>query len=238
MIENNMKNNDVKIFTKEEKTHEFLKKENIYKKFYNYKGIKALRIFLKLSKEKGENSYNLYEDLKKDFPTWNFMKVLSYEKIKNSPFSVKTLVCSENVDKTFSGKFVEYSKYLINENDKQKFFEAIDLWYKFEYTFLQKNYFHTDFNLNNFMIDPKTKNIVFIDFDDIKKEPHFKKKLLLTQSIRSFDATLKDILLSMTNMKISDKKEILDKFKSVVSHYDIKMRPKDIEHEKRVLNEK
>ena len=107
MIENNMKNNDVKIFTKEEKTHEFLKKENIYKKFYNYKGIKALRIFLKLSKEKGENSYNLYEDLKKDFPTWNFMKVLSYEKIKNSPFSVKTLVCSENVDKTFSGNFVE-----------------------------------------------------------------------------------------------------------------------------------
>ena len=85
------------------------------------------------------------------------MKILSYEKIKNSPFSVKTLLCSENVDKTFSGNFVEYSKYLINENDKQKFFEAIDLWYKFEYTFLQKNYFHTDFNLNNFMIDPKTK---------------------------------------------------------------------------------
>lgn len=51
----------------------------------------------------------------------------------------------------------------------KKFFEAIDLWYKFEYTFLQKNYFHTDFNLNNFMIDPKTKKIVFIDFDDIKK---------------------------------------------------------------------
>ena len=72
-----MENNDVEVFTKEEKTHEFLKKENIYKKFYNYKGIKALRIFLKLSKEKGENSYNLYEDLKKDFPTWNFMKVLS-----------------------------------------------------------------------------------------------------------------------------------------------------------------
>lgn len=166
------------------------------------------------------------------------MKVLSYEKIKNSPFSVKTLLCSENVDKTFSGNFVEYSKYLINENDKQKFFEAIDLWYKFEYTFLQKNYFHTDFNLNNFMIDPKTKKIVFIDFDDIKKEPYFKKKLLLTQSIRSFDATLKDILLNMDNMKISDKKEILDKFKSVINHYSIKMRPKDIEHEKRVLNEK
>ena len=28
-----MENNDVEVFTKEEKTHEFLKKENIYKKF-------------------------------------------------------------------------------------------------------------------------------------------------------------------------------------------------------------
>ena len=229
--------NDIEIFTKEEKIHEFLKKENIYKKTYNYKGIKALRIFLKLSKEKGQNSFEIYTSLKKDFPDWNFMKVLSYERIKNSPFSIKAVACSENVNKTFAGNFIEYSKYLINENDKNKFLNAIDLWFNFEKSFLEKNYYHTDFNLNNFLIDIKTKKIVFIDFDDIKKNPIFKKKLLLTQSIRSFDGTLKDILLNMNEMSISDKKEIIDKFKKIINYYEIKLREKDIEQEKEVLKE-
>ena len=75
-----MEDNDIEIFTKEEKTHEFLKKENIYKKFYNYKGIKALRIFLKLSKEKGENSYNLwtYKKTYKNNRCWDYGRSLCF----------------------------------------------------------------------------------------------------------------------------------------------------------------
>ena len=212
--------------------------KNYFYKTYEYKNKKALKIFPGFTREKGKNSLKVSKYLERDFPELNFMKITKYKVIKYMPLHIKIETVLENINKTFNGNFISYYDYLVGKDDFELTYKTIDLWYKFEYTFLQKNYFHTDFNLNNFMIDPKTKKIVFIDFDDIKKEPHFKKKLLLTQSIRSFDATLKDILLSMTNMKISDKKEILDKFKSVVSHYDIKMRPKDIEHEKRVLNEK
>ena len=212
--------------------------KNYFYKTYEYKNKKALKIFFGFTREKGKNSLKVSKYLERDFPELNFMKITKYKVIKYIPLHIKIETILENINKTFNGNFISYYDYLVEKDDFELTYKTIDLWYKFEYTFLQKNYFHTDFNLNNFMIDPKTKKIVFIDFDDIKKEPHFKKKLLLTQSIRSFDATLKDILLSMDNMKISDKKEILDKFKSVVSHYDIKMRPKDIEHEKRVLNEK
>ena len=212
--------------------------KNYFYKTYEYKNKKALKIFFGFTREKGKNSLKVSKYLERDFPELNFMKITKYKVIKYMPLHIKIETVLENINKTFNGNFISYYDYLVGKDNFELTYKTIDLWYKFEYTFLQKNYFHTDFNLNNFMIDPKTKNIVFIDFDDIKKEPHFKKKLLLTQSIRSFDATLKDILLSMDNMKISDKKEILDKFKSVVSHYDIKMRPKDIEHEKRVLNEK
>ena len=49
-----MENNDVEIFTKEEKTHEFLKKKIFIKSFIIIKELKRFGFFLNSPKKKGK----------------------------------------------------------------------------------------------------------------------------------------------------------------------------------------
>ena len=199
--------------------------KKFFYKTYEYKNEKALKIFLRLTREKGKNSFEVAKYLKKDFPELNFMKIVEYKVLKYTPFYIKIETVSENINKTFNGNF-ELS------------YKTVDLWLNFEENFFEKGYYHMDFSLGNFFIDKESGRIAFIDFDDIvRKPPFFRKRVFLTKSIRSFEGSMK-FFLSVKNFSREENKKIIDKLEEIKKRYNVVSRKKDIKKTEQILNRK
>lgn len=219
----------------EKKKLDINNKNDIFSKNYEYVGKKALKIFFGLTREKGKNTYKIAKSLEKDFPEMNFMKVLEYKSIKNSPFHIKSKIYTENINKTFSGNFITYYEYLRRKNDVNFVYEAIEFWLEIEKKFLVKGYYHLDFGLGNFFIDENTKKVVFIDFDDIIKNPlFFRRKFFLIKSIRSFEGTVKHLIVRK-NFSKEENIKILNKIEEIKKIYNVPSREKDLRRTKRIL---
>ena len=212
--------------------------KNFFYKTYEYKNEKALKIFLRLTREKGKNSFEVAKYLKKDFPELNFMKIVEYKVLKYTPFYIKIETVSENINKTFNGNFVSYYNYLVEKNDFELSYKTVDLWLNFEENFFKKGYYHMDFSLGNFFIDKESGRIAFIDFDDIvRKPPFFRKRVFLTKSIRSFEGSMK-FFLSVKNFSREENKKIIDKLEEIKKRYNVVSRKKDIKKTEQILNRK
>ena len=93
------------------------KEKKLFYKTYEYRNLKALKIFLGFTREKGKNSFEIAKHLEKDFPELNFMKIIEYKVIKYTPFHIKIETVSENINQTFTGNFISYYNYLVEKND-------------------------------------------------------------------------------------------------------------------------
>ena len=205
-------------------------------KTYEYKNGKAMKIFFRLTREKGKNSLKVSKHLKKDFPELNFMKITGYKVVKYSPFHIKIETVLENINKTFNGNFISYYDYLVKEDNFELAYKTVDLWFGFEKNFFAKGYYHMDFSLGNFFIDKNSGKIAFIDFDDIvRKPPFFRKRLYLTKSIRSFEGSMK-FFLSVKNFTKKENKKIIDKLEEIKKIYNVVSREKDIRKTEEILN--
>ena len=212
--------------------------KKFFYKTYEYKNEKALKIFLRLTREKGKNSFEVAKYLKKDFPELNFMKIVEYKVLKYTPFYIKIETVSENINKTFNGNFVSYYNYLVEKNDFELSYKTVDLWLNFEENFFKKGYYHMDFSLGNFFIDKESGRTAFIDFDDIvRKPPFFRKRVFLTKSIRSFEGSMK-FFLSVKNFSREENKKIIDKLEEIKKRYNVVSRKKDIKKTEQILNRK
>ncbi len=129
----------------------------VFHKTYEYKGSKALKVFLKLSREKGKNTDKVYKLLKKELPELNLMEVFDYKVEKYTPFHIKTSLNSVDIEKTFNKKYISYFNYLLKEQNKEEILQAIEKWLYFENLFLENDYFHSDFNLDNIMISTEKR---------------------------------------------------------------------------------
>ena len=210
--------------------------KNFFYKTYEYKNGKAMKIFFRLTREKGKNSLKVSKYLKKDFPELNFMKITGYKVVKYSPFHIKIETVLENINKTFNGNFISYYDYLVKEDNFGLAYKTVDLWFGFEKNFFEKGYYHMDFSLGNFFIDKNSGKIAFIDFDDIvRKPPFFRKRLYLTKSIRSFEGSMK-FFLSVKNFTKKENKKIIDKLEEIKKIYNVVSREKDIRKTEEILN--
>ena len=195
-----------------------------------------MKIFFRLTREKGKNSLKVSKHLKKDFPELNFMKITGYKVVKYSPFHIKIETVLENINKTFNGNFISYYDYLVKEDNFELAYKTVDLWFGFEKNFFAKGYYHMDFSLGNFFIDKNSGKIAFIDFDDIvRKPPFFRKRLYLTKSIRSFEGSMK-FFLSVKNFTKKENKKIIDKLEEIKKIYNVVSREKDIRKTEEILN--
>lgn len=214
-----------------------IESKHIYEKIYEYKNMDAMKRFFLFETERAENSFKVYNIIKEDFSKLNFMKILDYEKIEFSPMSIKTKLITEDIDKTYHGHYEHFFDYLAKSGDKEKILYAINRWSEVEKNFINKGYYYLDFHLGNIMIDKNKsdKRYVIIDFDEMIKDPlFFRKKLFTRKSVRSFEVSIK-LLLMQTNFSYKDKVEILQKIKDIKSFYNVKSRQEDLEQTKMIL---
>lgn len=212
------------------------KEKKLFYKTYEYRNLKALKIFLGFTREKGKNSFEIAKYLQKDFPELNFMKIIEYKVIKYTPFHIKIETVSENINQTFTGNFISYYNYLVEKNDFELTYKTLDLWLDFETKFFEKEYYHMDFSLGNFFIDKNSEKIAFIDFDDIvRKPPFFRKRLFLTKSIRSFEGSMK-FFLSVKNFSKEENQKVIDRLEEIKKKYGVVSREKDLRQTEKILN--